>query len=193
MQSRVLAQLEEFARVKQALLLQELRAVAPDVPDATLLQLYSTSISLRQSKVQRHGESLENEIVAPILRGLPYHQQVVIDSEGKIAGSKQNCYHIVDFVIGEGVEPGKSITDFIVLSCKTTCRDRWTQDAWTLTYSPKLYILVTVSDDYPPAERFREDEKRKIVSCFCKRKDDRKYPYTFDDLLPAIQAALTEK
>ncbi len=44
---------------------------------------------------------------------------------------------------------GQSVENYIVVSTKTTCRERWSQDNWTLIYQPKLYILVTLSDDYP--------------------------------------------
>ena len=100
---------------------------------------------------------------------------------------KSKCYHIIDFVIGENIEVGKPITDFKVVSCKTTCRERWTQDDWSYTFIPKLYILLTISDDYPPTARFREDETRKIITCFPKKKDDRIYKLNFEDLIGELQ------
>ena len=101
-----------------------------------------------------------------------------------------NCeedYHIIDFVIGENIEVGTSIAaDYKVISCKTTCRERWTQDDWSYTFVPKLYILLTISDDYPPSRRFREDEKRKIITCLPNTKDDRLFKLNFENLIDEL-------
>jgi hypothetical protein len=62
--------------------------------------------------------------------GVYYKQQVTIDKCGIIVGfnERKRMFHILDFVIGENIEIGKSITEYKVVSCKTTCRERWTQD-----------------------------------------------------------------
>jgi hypothetical protein len=76
------------------------------------------------------------------LNNIPYKKQVTINKSGIIVGfneKKGKCYHIIDFVIGENIEVGKSITEYKVI---TTCRERWTQDDWSYT---KLYILFTIS------------------------------------------------
>ena len=121
---------------------------------------------------------------------IPYKKQVTIDKSGIIVGfneKKGKCYHIIDFVIGENIEVGKSITYYKVVSCKTTCRERWTQDDWSYTFIPKLYILLTISDDYPPTQRFREDETRKIITCLPKKKDDRLFKLNFENLIDELQ------
>ena len=100
---------------------------------------------------------------------------------------KKRCYHDVDFVIGDSIKIGQSITNHKVISCKTTCRERWTQDNWTFTYSPTKYILLTLSNDYPPNLRFRESEYRKIVTCNPKKKDDRVYKLKFEELLDEMK------
>ena len=100
---------------------------------------------------------------------------------------KDKCYHIIDFVIGNFIEVGKSITEYIVISCKTTCRERWTQDDWSYTFIPKLYILLTISDDYPLSIRFRENKHRKIITCIPKKKDDRIYKLNFENLIQELQ------
>jgi hypothetical protein len=74
-----------------------------------------------------------------------------------------------------------------VISCKTTCRERWTQDDWSFTFAPKLFILLTISNDYPPTERFREGEKRKIITCLPKQHDDRKFTLNFEDLIDELR------
>ena len=73
-----------------------------------------------------------------------------------------------------------------MISCKTTCRERWTQDDWSYTFAPKLYILLTISDDYPPTQRFREDTKRKIITCLPKKKDDRLFKLHFENLIDEL-------
>jgi hypothetical protein len=124
---------------------------------------------------------------------ISYKKQVTINKSGIIVGfnvKKGKCYHIIDFVIGENIEIGQSIIDYIVISCKTTCRERWTQDDWSYTFIPKLYILLTLSNDYPPSTRFREDMQRKIITCIPKRNDDRIYKLNFENLIEELHILL---
>jgi hypothetical protein len=120
---------------------------------------------------------------------ISYKKQVTINKSGIIVGfnEKKKCYHIIDFVVGENIEVGKSITDYKVVSCKTSCRERWTQDDWSYTFAPTLYILLTISNDYPPTQRFREDTKRKIITCLPKKKDDRLFKLNFENLIDELQ------
>jgi hypothetical protein len=132
--------------------IKELQKIVPTLSDSEALQLYNTSISIHQSKIQGNGNFLENDILVGILdkHNLPYKKQVTIDQDGKIVGfniKKRKCYHIIDFVIGENIEPDKSIQEYKVVSCKTTCRERWTQDDWSFTYIPSKYILLTISNE----------------------------------------------
>jgi hypothetical protein len=154
-----------------------------------MLSMYNKCISLHQSRLQGNGKFLE-DIVSEILDrfDVSYKRQITLDKSGVIVGTniKKRCYHIVDFVIGDCITIGKNISEYIVLSCKTTCRERWTQDQWAFSLCPKLYILLTTSTDYPPSNRFREDDVRKIISCFKKKNDDRIYKLTFDDLVYEI-------
>ena len=166
----VLSRMEENKLIKNSLIIQELKQIAPLLSDVELLQLYNKSISIHQSKIQGNGDFLENDILVGVLdkNNISYKKQVTINKSGIIVGfneKKGKCYHIIDFVVGENIEVGKSITDYKVVSCKTTCRERWTQDDWSYTFAPTLYILLTISDDYPPTQRFREDTKRKTIDC----------------------------
>ena len=159
------------------------------------MRIYNKSISIHQGKNALTGQFLENEILATMLDkfNIPYKKQVTIDNLGIIVGfgeKKGKCYHIVDFVIGDDISCGKSITNYQVISCKSTCRERWTQDDWSFTFSPKLYILLTLSDDYPLSTRFREDEHRKTITCLPKKKDGRKYPLNFDHLIDELRQRL---
>jgi len=187
----VLARIEENKISKNLKIFQELKKIAPLLTEVELLQLYNKSISIHQSKIQGNGDFLENDILVGVLdeNNVPYRKQVTINKSGIIVGfneKKGKCYHIIDFVIGENIEVGKSISDYKVVSCKTTCRERWTQDDWSYTFIPKLYILLTISDDYPPTARFREDVRRKIITCLPKKKDDRIFKLNFENLIDEL-------
>lgn len=187
----ILSRMKENKLIKNSLIIQELKYIAPLLSDIELLQLYNKSISIHQCKIQENGNFLENDILVRILdeNNILYKKQVTINKSGIIVGfngKKSKCYHIIDFVIGENIEVDKSITEYKVISCKTTCRERWTQDDWSYTFIPKLYILLTISDDYPPSTRFREDIQRKIITCIPKRKDDRIYKLNFENLIEEI-------
>lgn len=187
----VLSRIEQNKISKNLKIIEELKQIAPLLSDVELLQLYNKSISIHQSKIQGNGDFLENDILVGVLdkHNIPYKKQVTINKTGMIVGfneKKGKCYHIIDFVIGENIEIGKSITDYKVVSCKTTCRERWTQDDWSYTFAPKLYILLTISDDYPPTQRFREDTKRKIITCLPKKKDDRLFKLNFENLIEEL-------
>ena len=188
----VLSRIEENKISKNLKIIQELKQIAPLSSDVELLQLYNKSISIHQSKIQGNGDFLENDILVGVLdkNNISYKKQVTINKSGIIVGfneKKGKCYHIIDFVVGENIEVGKSITDYKVISCKTTCRERWTQDDWSYTFTPTLYILLTISDDYPPTQRFREDTKRKIITCLPKKKDDRLFKLNFENLIDELQ------
>ena len=188
----VLSRIEENKLIKNALIIQELKIISPLLSNIELLQLYNKSISIHQSKIQGNGNFLENDILVRILdkNNIHYKKQVTINKLGIIVSlmkKKDKCYHIIDFVIGNFIEVGKSITEYIVISCKTTCRERWTQDDWSYTFIPKLYILLTISDDYPLSIRFRENKHRKIITCIPKKKDDRIYKLNFENLIQELQ------
>jgi hypothetical protein len=187
----VLSKIEENKTSKKLKIIEELKSIAPSLSDDDLLKLYNKSISLHQSKVQMNGNFLENDIVVPLLNEnkISYRKQVTINKSGIIIGfneKRDTCYHIIDFVIGENIEIGKSITEYKVISCKTSCRERWTQDDWSYMFSPKLYILATISDDYPPTSRFREGINRKLITCSPKKKDTRLFKLNFDNLIDYI-------
>jgi len=188
----VLSRIEENKFSKNLKIIKELKQIAPLLSDDELLQLYNKSISIHQSKIQGNGDFLENDILVGVLdkNNISYKKQVTINKSGIIVGfnkKKGKCYHIIDFVVGENIEVGKSITDYKVVSCKTTCRERWTQDDWSYTFAPTLYILLTISDDYPLSQRFREDTKRKIITCLPKKKDDRLFKLNFENLIDELQ------
>lgn len=186
----VIQKIEDNKKNKIKKNIEELKLIYP-LSDDLLIELYNKSISMHQSNMQGNGYFLETDIVISelISKNIPFRKQVTIGNDGIIVGfntKKSKCYHIVDFVIGDNIQIGKSITEYKVISCKTTCRERWTQDDWSFTYVPLKYILLTISDDYPLSVRFRENEQRKIITCFPKSKDDRKYKLNFEHLINEV-------
>ena len=95
-----------------------------------------------------------------------------------------------DIVVGTNIRVGAPISEFGVVSLKTTCRERWTQDAWTKIYPPRFYYLTTASRDYPDNTMFRESETRKIVTSTPKRRDGRSFKLGFEDLIPELKKFL---
>lgn len=183
--SDILERWESFNNQQLEHTVEELTKIAPTVSNHILKELAKKTISLHQSKRALNGKFLEDKVVEKILEHIPHKIQVTIDADGIIVGFNQRrkkCFHIVDFVIGDSIEVGKSIMEFVVLSCKTTCRERWTQDDWSFTFPPRLYLLITISNDYPSSVRFREGNARKIITCKPKSTDDRMYKLGFNHL-----------
>lgn len=167
-----------------------LRSLLPNESDEKISQVYKLCISLHQSTKSVNGQWLE-KIIIPLLEknNISFREQVTIDKNGIIVGfniKKSKCYHVVDFVIGDDINVGKRIEDFKVISCKTTCRERWTQDNWTHKFPPILYLLLTISNDFPNSNRFGENYKRKIISSKEKKKDDRIYKLNYDHLISEL-------
>ena len=147
----------------------------PPMDDSMVLDLYNIAVSVRQQSVCYNGKCLESMIEGLLdVKGIGYCSQVSIDHHGIIMESRSNCHHILDIVVGDSIEYGSHISNYKVLSCKTSCRERWLQDnEWSLSHPPILYALITLSDDYPSSERFKESDNRFIVTEKPKLRDDR--------------------
>jgi len=77
----VLSRMEENKLIKNSLIIQELKQIAPLLSDVELLQLYNKSISIHQGKIQGNGNFLENDILVGMLdlNNIPYKKQVTIN------------------------------------------------------------------------------------------------------------------
>ena len=160
-------------------------------------KLYDAYISISQSLKCTSGAYFEQIIRDKLKQNdIPFREQVVIDDNGIIKGFNTTRvpkgFHKVDIVVGENIEISRSIEEFIVLSCKTSCRERWKQDDWSLVTKPKKYILLTVSNEYPLSEIFQESETRKIITEEPKRGDDRVYKLNYDNLISEITSGELE-
>ena len=196
-----LAYMNAVASEHETELFARIRRERPDIDlsDHQLQYLQTQFISGFQRKKSKNGRGLE-DLIRELLTShrIPFRTQVTIDKNGRIVGDKQKrdkCHHIVDFVIGDSIDAGKSITDFQVVSCKTTARERWKQDDWTLRQLPLKYIFLTLSDEYPSKDKFGESEIRKIITCNPKpaKKDDRVYRLNLDDLVRELQEFLSPR
>ncbi len=142
----IISEIKKHTTHKSIKIINELKKILPKsdfLTNEILTTIYNKSISIHQSNINKNGSYLEKIISRELENNsVQYKQQVTIDKNGIIINfnNKRNkCYHIIDFIIGENIEIGKSITNYKIISCKTTCRERWTQDNWTLNYKPKKY------------------------------------------------------
>ena len=159
-----------------------------------LHEVYNDIISVHNSIKSKSGEIFEN-IIAEVLdtHGINYKRQVGVDKYGYIRDLSMNkstigCLSFVDFVIGTNIMLNDKISEYVVISAKTTCRERWKQDFMAL--SPKLYLLVTMSSDYPNQDKFGDSSVRKIVTSSKKNNETRDYVLSFEHLAYEIISAL---
>lgn len=164
----------------------------PRPNDNDRLSLFKKLNSCQQYSRDRNGRMFEDIIAdALILNNVPFKRQVDIDDIGRITADiktsrSDDCHHRLDFVVGD-VRPNTNISEYTVLSCKTSCRERWKQDDWSLTSSPKMFYLLTLSNDYPPSAKFQESSTRKMITCSPKKKDGRFHQEDFDDLMAYLK------
>jgi len=153
-------------------------------------EIYNAAISHHQAYMQANGAFFEKHVEDMLhANSIPFKRQVTIDANGNVIGFgiKDKCNHILDIVIGTDIEIGKHISDFhCVMSLKTSARERWNQDQkWSFVHAPKLFLFLTMNDP-PPAERFQESDTRKIITCKPKKKDDRKFKLSLNDLISLL-------
>jgi hypothetical protein len=175
---------------KYALAIKELSSILPDIPESTARLIYDKMVSIFQKK---YGNELEEITETALTKAeIPYSRQVSVNDKGvlvAIGHAVKGC-HCADIVVGSNIRIGARISDFGVVSLKTTCRERWTQDAWTKIHPPRFYYLTTASRDYPDNDMFRESDTRKIVSSTPKRRDGRSFKLGFEDLIPELKMLL---
>jgi hypothetical protein len=110
--------------------------------DYALREIYKKCISLHQSNIVKKGKALENAIAHMLQKEkIPYLAQACVDKDGNIIAGKLG-HHRHDFVVGGAI--GQNIADKIVISCKTSLRERFLQDAnltckrlFMVTYDPQ--------------------------------------------------------
>jgi hypothetical protein len=160
----------------------------PEFSDEKCLEIYDACFSLRQSLIGSKGSGgIWERIGERLFSQFELKRQVHIKNDGIICES--GGHHIVDIVLGNPVV-GNHISNYVVISCKTSAKDRWAQDGWTLIHTPKLYVLMVVTDDYPCSSKFEESDIRKIYTLTPKKGDDRIYKLKMEDLIEEIRRIL---
>lgn len=154
--------------------------------DSEIEELYNDNNSHSQSMRCRGGGEIER-YVETALRDLdvPFARQVPINKDGIIVNTKKNM-KVIDIVFGNP-EVGTHVSNYIVMSIKRSSRERHSEDEWTLTQKPKIYIYATLKDDYPPPEKFQESSTRMLVCAKPKTVDTRTYKLGFEDIVSIVR------
>lgn len=111
---------------KRKTIMETLGRKFPNISESKLLSINDLSVSCHQSLKQGNGQWLENSIAIFLDKySIIYYRQVTINQEGTIIGFniKTKCHHIIDFVISSYPIIGRNIDKFMVISCKTSCRE----------------------------------------------------------------------
>jgi len=185
----VLAARAALVADKRGALFAKMRNLVPELQtasDDTLSRLRDAVVSDFQTK---EGGFLERQVEDLLTReNIPFKPQVHINEEGIIVSRGST---IPDIVCGTPVM-GDSITKYIVLSLKTSTRERKKLDDWTKIHRPKLFLYVTLEDDYPSPGLFAEGPTRKLVCATPKKRDARSFKLSFDDLATEIRQSLAQ-
>ena len=155
-----------------------LKEIVPNVTLEQSIQIYQKTISMRQSTVSMTGKAFE-DTVEELLRenNIEYRKQISINlQQNKVQNGKSSP--VVDFVIGHGDD----LQDLIVVSCKHTCKERASQDDWSLLHIPKKYFLVVATSDYP--SKFEDTKTRKLFTLQSKKNENR---LTMSDFMNEIK------
>jgi hypothetical protein len=177
-----------YADFKSAQHLQHINRLRREFPrladwsDSDITSVYNTSVSCFQSK----GGSFFEEHIERLLAdaGVPFKAQVHLNSDGIIVESG-GCT-IPDIVFGNPLV-GTHISNYAVLSLKTSSRERAKLDtAWTVKHPPKLFLYGTLDDDYPQPKTFGECESRKLICAKPRKRDLREFKLGFEDLIDLV-------
>lgn len=163
-----------------------------DLTDSELEKIYMFNNSHSQSERCKNGGKFE-KIIEEYLKRMcvPYCRQVPIDKDGFIVNKRRNN-KIIDIVIGNPVV-GQHISNYIIISLKTSTRERASEDEWTKVHVPKLYLYGTVSSDYPDPDKFEESDTRKILCLNPKINDTRKFKLGFNHLYDLVRYDLVHE
>jgi predicted nucleic acid-binding Zn-ribbon protein len=150
-----------------------------------LEDISNTVNSHSQSIRCKNGGNFE-KIIEDLLqkKNIAYSRQVPIDKNGILVKKKKNN-KVLDIIIGNAVI-GQHISNYIVISLKTSTRERHSEDDWSKIHVPKLYLYGTLSSDYPHPEKFEESDVRKMLCLNPKKNDTRKFKLGFNDLYDLV-------
>jgi hypothetical protein len=156
-----------------------------NAPIEEIEKIYQLAVSSFQSK---GGTKLERIVEDELKKeNIPFQAQVHLNADGIILESRGVT--IIDIVFGNPIV-GDSITNYAVLSLKTTSRERAKQDGWTKITPPKLFLYASLEDDYPQPEIFNEGPTRKLICVKPKKKDLRQFKLGFEHLIDEVRSLI---
>jgi hypothetical protein len=181
----ILSAYKNFKTAQHIAHINRIRNENPEIgnlSDEAVSRIYNSVVSCFQSKggkfLERHIEDLLKT------NGLQFKSQVHIDVNGIVVSGGGKT--IIDIVFGNPVV-GTHISDYIVMSLKTTSRERVKLDtAWTYKHPPKLFLYATLEADYPQPSTFGESPTRRLVCATPRKKDTRAFKMGFEDILQTI-------
>ena len=167
-----------------------------EMTDDDCLNLYKKLISIHQTHIKRSGICFEMLICHHLEQNnIPFKEQVKINNEGYIIGFRgsntnlnQRTFKILDVLVGENIDVGSHISNYIYLEIKKSCKERWYNIQFTLNENTKpIHTYLCCMHDYPCKENFILNENRSIVSTYRKKNDSESDILFFDDLIQDIK------
>lgn len=121
--------------------------------------LYDLCNGLAQSVRCCNGRILETAIKTELERhAIPFLEQCSITEAGIVSKSRRG--HTYDFIIGSDV--GEPVTNAVILSCKSSVRERYLQDCNNLPC--KEMYLITL-DRVTQQEKFKRHKMHIVTVC----------------------------
>lgn len=158
--------LQKMARANPIVnsLLPTLRKMLPreNVNEEIAASIYKTCVGLNQQNRAKKGKMLEKCIEDVLVENkIPFLSQVVVDTTGVIHAVKgrRKGVHVHDFVINASF--GDTIQNKMILSCKTSLRERWRQDA--NLQCAKMYMITMDTCSKHVMESLRENNIELVV------------------------------
>lgn len=158
--------LQKMARANPIVssLLPTLRKMLPreNVNEEIAASIYKTCVGLNQQNRAKKGKMLEKCIEDVLAENkIPFLSQVVVDTAGVIHAVKgrRKGVHVHDFVINAAF--GDTIHSKMILSCKTSLRERWRQDA--NLQCAKMYMITMDTCSKHVMESLRENNIELVV------------------------------
>lgn len=120
----------EHATARLADVKQAMETGNPELVYAKCISLYNSNNSLSGGVLEKIVEGLLKE------RGVPFLRQKATDADGTIIAQKRGSVHdiIIDAKLGDNIK------DKVIVSCKTSLRDRYKQDG---NLNAKSVYMVT--------------------------------------------------
>ncbi len=151
-------------------------------------QIYQQCITLHQSSVSKRGRALEDAVAQLFVScDIPYLRQACVNRDGKIIRAKKG-HHRHDFVIQARV--GDMLHNKIVVSCKTSLRERFLQDANVPCH--KLFMVTMDSSSLGKLEALQTEHRIHLILVPSKNMTSSMIPteHTVDYMLRFIQTYL---